>query len=105
MITIIIGAIVSMLVYFFQRWWTENHPIVPKDDEAKKMFVAKVARPRNFWMGPKREEYAGKLFDKYVQKLKDRPIQRVSHIPMSEDEAGIYAATYAEGLTLEPDEL
>lgn len=101
--TIIIGAIVSMLVFFFQRWWTAHHPIAPTA-EAKAAFINEVNRPRHFWMGGKRHVYAEKLFDKFAANYAAKP-QPVDAAPLTEEQAGSLAASLAEGLTLDPDSL
>lgn len=103
MFTIIIGAIVSMLVFFFQRWWTAHHPIAP-NAEAKAAFIAQVERPRHFWMGVRRGEYAGKLFDKFAAKYAERAHQVKAASVMSEEEAGSLAAEIAKDITLTENE-
>jgi len=104
MITIILGAIVSMLVFFFQRWWTAHHPITPSP-EARAQFVSDIERPRHFWMGKKRGDYAGKLFDKFKANYEAKIHQVKAASILSEEEAGELAASFAEGLTLTPEEL
>lgn len=99
---IIIGAIVSLLVYFFERWWTAHHPISPA--QARDAFIAEVGSLRHFWMGSRRKEYAGKLFDKFLKNYEANP--PVSSAPfLTQPEALGLAKKYAEGLTLTADEL
>lgn len=101
---IIIGAIVSLLVYFFERWWTAHHPVSPA--QAKEAFLAEVASLRHFWMGPRRKELAGKLFDKFQKNYEANPppTQAVPR-PLTSEEALALAKKYSDGLTLTQDEL
>jgi len=100
---IIIGAIVNLLVYFFERWWTAHHPVNPV--AAKQAFLDEVGRTRHFWMGKDRQKYAGALFDKFQSRYNsDPPVFEVSDAPLTAEQARTVAAKYAAGLTLTPDE-
>lgn len=102
MFMIIVGALVSMLVFFFQRWWTANHPLTPTP-EAKAAFLAEVDHPRHFWMGEKRRQMAEKLFDKFAAKASRELPSRSEEL--TEEDAGVLAANIAEGVTLDPAEV
>lgn len=105
MFLIIVGALVGILVFFFERWWTAHHPVAPTAD-TKTAFLAEVARPRHFWMGSKRHAMASKLYDKYVAKYNaDPPIMELSTKPLTQEEAHAIATRYSLGLTLDPTEI
>lgn len=97
--TIIIGAIVNLLIFFFERWWTNSYPYDPAQYRAN--FMDEVNSLRHFWMGPDRAKYAGLLFDKFEANYKAAP-------PVISDQDGLlnqayasfHAKKYARGLTL-----
>lgn len=102
---IIIEAIISLLIYFFEKWWSKSQPFSPS--QYREAFLSKVTSIRYFWMGPQREVYAALLFDKFQANYDaDRPpaacfLDR----RLSPDEATGFAKKYAKGLTLSPSEV
>lgn len=102
--SIIISAIVSLLIFFFERWWTSHHPINPA--ATREAFVALIGRKRYFWMGPNRQKYAGMLHDKAVAKyVADPPVVELSDAPCTQDQASALAKKYCAGLTLDEKEM
>lgn len=96
--TIIIGAIVSLLIFFFEQWWLAHHPIKPTA-EAKQEFLRKLRSFRYFWMGPDRAAYGGILFDKFVANYEKNPPMATASA-LTADQAKQLAKTYASGLSL-----
>ena len=98
--TIIIGAIVSLLIFAFEQWWTHNHPARPTPQQ-RAQFIAQVGAWKYFWMGPKRAEYAGKLFDQFVVNYDAAPPGfQAGDAPLSQSQAKYLAQKYAAGLVL-----
>jgi hypothetical protein len=105
MFTIIIGAIVNLLIWWFEQWWKNKHPAQPGPKE-KQAFLTEVSRFKHFWMGPNRHKYAAALFDKFAAKYQaNPPVVELSDAPLSAKEAAGFANKYAKGLTLTSDEV
>lgn len=103
MLTLIVSAIINILVYFFERWWTAHHPIDPSP--AKAAFLGEVGKLRHFWMGPNRQKYAEKLFDKFAQNYKAaQGGYLVSDSPLCREEARLLATKLCKGLDLTTEE-
>jgi len=102
-LSLVLSALVSLLVFFFERWWTANHPINPA--AAKQAFLAEVGSAKHFWMGKRRHELAGKIFDKFVARFNADPPKMATGTVLTESEASALAQKYAAGLTLTPNEL
>lgn len=102
--TIIIGAIINLIIWFIQQYWTNHPPVDPTP--AKTAFLDHMGKVRYFWMGTDRKKYADKLFDKFTASYKAKPpVVTLSDKPLNSDLAKGLAKEYAHGLTLSPDEI
>lgn len=102
---IIIGAIVNLLIYFFEQWWTNNHPWHPAQYRAA--FLNRVSGIRYFWMGRDRVKKASLLFDKFQKNYEaSPPPPGLTNGPkLTKGNASFYAKKYATGLTLTQAEM
>lgn len=99
MLTIIIGALVNILIFFFEQWWTNHHPVNPAPTKAA--YLAEVGKWKYFWMGPNRVKYASQLHDKAVARfVANPPVVELSSAPLTQDSAHKLANAYCGGLTL-----
>jgi len=100
----IIMAIVNLLIFFFEQWWKNHHPTSPA--QARALFVAQVSSIRYFYLGRKRGQIAGIVFDKAMARYDaDPPVFNLSDAPLSENDASVLAYKYASGITVDPSEI
>lgn len=103
MFTLIIGAIVQLLIFFFERWWTAHHPADPAT--AKTAFITHVAKPRFFLLGHKRTLYADMLFDKFRANYMATDAARTyGNTPLTEEAAKALVQRCIKGVTLSETE-
>lgn len=98
-LSLVLSAIVTLLVYFFERWWTAHHPTAPTPD-AKAEFLAQIGKPRHFLLGKKRRLYASLLFDKFAARYAEIGGKYDAGLICSQPQAAALAKKCAEGLTL-----
>lgn len=101
---IIVTALINLLIYFFEKWWTNSNPYPPS--MYRGAFLDEVSSIKWFWMGTSRVKYAGLLFDKYQANYDaDKPPGVCFGVPLPKEAASMYAKKYAIGLTLSPTEV
>ena len=103
MLTIIIGAVVSLLIFFFEQWW-KNHHASPPTSQTRQAFIALVNSKWRFKLIPqaKREALAGQAHDQFAANYAaNPPVFDLSDAPLTADQAKALAQKYAQGIVLQ----
>ncbi len=98
--TILIGAIVNLLIFFFQRWWASKHPTAPGKQE-RAAFLAEVNSKWRFKLVPQatREKAANQAFDQFAENYNlNPPVIDLDGAPLTQDQAKLLAQRYADGI-------
>lgn len=97
---ILLQAVVSLLVYFFEKWWSNSHPQPPSEDN-RAAFIATVHGSWKLKIFGKslREKAANYAFDKFAENYKaNPPIVQLSDAPLDPVEARGFATIYSKGI-------